>query len=121
MAFPVLSINPLVEPFDNSLNDENTTVESPKEAGYVQTRPRFTRNTERWHISYSGLTSADRTALRAHEVAVKIKADSFSWTDPLTAVSHTVRYKAAIKYKPENKFDDTGAHTWSAEFDLEEV
>ena len=120
MAFPTLSTNPLVTPHENNLED-GSTIASPVEAGYVQTRPRFTRIREEWHVSYSGLPAADRTALRAHEVAVKVGADYFSWTDPVTGTSHNVRYTGPIKYKLDEAFDSTGAHTWSADFNLKEL
>lgn len=118
-VFPTLSTTPLVEPFEDSLQDPGT-VKSPKDAGYVQTRPRHTRLPGQWHVGYSGLTAADRTALRNHELAVKVDADIFSWTHPLTSAQHNVRFRAAVRYKAENTFDG-GAHTWSAEFDLDEA
>ncbi len=120
MAFPVLSTTPLVDGYEDGLQD-GSTIESPKEAGYVQTRPRFTREREQRHVIYSGLTAADVALLKAHQATVHIAADSFSWTDPFTATVYTMRYGGPIKFKPENKFDDVGAHTWSAEFDLKQV
>lgn len=120
MAFPVLSINPLVEPFEQTAALD-PTIRSEQEAGYVQTRPRFTRVPRKWHIAYSGLPLADKSALESHEISVNFGAGMFSWTNPIDGATHNVRYLGSIKFKPENGFDPLGNHSWSAEFDLEEV
>ncbi len=120
MAFPVLTINPLVEAFEQTAALD-PVIRSESEAGYVQTRPRFTRVPKKWHIGYSGLSLADKTALESHEVSVNCGSAMFSWTNPVDGIAYNVRYLGVIKFKPENGFDPLGNHAWSAEFDLEEV
>lgn len=120
MAFPSLSTNPQVERFGQKAAF-NPTIRSEAESGYVQTRPRFTRTPKKWHVFYSGLSLTDKTSLESHEVSVKFGSDLFSWTNPTDSVSHNVRYAAPIDFNLESGFDNSGNHTWSAEFDLEEV
>lgn len=72
---------------------EDPTIRSPFEAGYEQTRPRFTRRRRTWRIAWeeAPLSVTDYGALMAFVETVKIGADLFSWTHPFTHDSLTVR------------------------------
>ncbi len=116
MAFPVLSSPPLIESYEHTAASD-PVIRSPQEAGYIQTRPRFTRVPKKWHISYPGtMTETDRTLMEAWEASVQYGAGSDSWTHPKTGTVYTVRLGAPIKYK----FGISDEY-WSFEFDLEEV
>jgi len=115
MAFPTLSTLPLITPFEETASLD-PVIRSQSEAGYEQTRPRFTRVPEKWHIEYGDLSDADYTALKAWELATKYGADLDTWIHPKTAASHNVRLASPIKYKL-NQTDSI----WTAVFDLKEV
>lgn len=120
MAFPSLSTTPIVESF-NQKSALKPTLRSEAEAGYVQTRPRFSRVPKKWGLAYGGLSLADKAALEAHEVSVRYGADLFSWTNPTDNVAHNVRYFEPIEFSLDTTFDNLGNHTWRATFELEEV
>lgn len=115
MAFPALSTTPLVSGYEDGAALD-PVIRSPKETGYVQTRPRFTRVPRKWHVTYGDLSDADEVLLRAWEVTVKYGADSDTWTHPKSGTSYTVRLAAPIKYR----LSETDS-IWMAEFDLEQV
>lgn len=114
--FPTLSSTPLVAGYQQG-RALDSTVRSTKEGGYVQTRPRFTRSPRKFHLVYGDLSNTDQAALESHEDGQKMGADSFSWTNPQTSVTYTVRYgEGGIKFGIN---EETQLNT--AEFDLEEV
>jgi hypothetical protein len=113
MAFPDLSQPPLEDPFEQSAA-QDPVIRSDKEAGYVQSRPRFTRVPDKHHFEYGGMTDADYTAIKAWEIATVYGASADTFIHPKTGSSLTVRLAAPIKYKLKNGF-------WSFVFDLEEV
>ena len=115
MAFPTLSAPPLVEPYEESAA-QDPVIRSPKEAGYVQTRPRFTRVPKKWHLSYAGMSSSDRTSIKSWESTSVYGANSDTWTNPADSTQYTVRLAGPIRYK----FSVSDSY-WSFEFDLEEV
>ena len=115
MAFPALSTAPLISGYEDGAALD-PVIRSSKEAGYVQTRPRFTRVPLKWHVAYGDLSDADEALLRAWETTVKFGADSDTWTHPKTGMNYTVRLAAPIKYK----MNEAGS-IWTAEFDLEQV
>lgn len=60
------------------------------EGNYVQSRPRSTRATRRWTLVWNAMTEADYQSL---ETAFTSDVGStFSWTEPVTLASYTVRY-----------------------------
>jgi phage-related protein len=106
-----------VQPYKHSAAFDPTIRVPNYEAGYRQTRPRFTRVPKKWHIAYPGImTDTDQTTLEAFEVTVKYGADSFTWTHPKTAVQYTVRFASLVEYR----FGISDSY-WAFEFDLEEV
>jgi phage-related protein len=114
-SYPTLASLPLINSYEHTAA-QDPVIRSQTEAGYRQTRPRFTRVPKKWHISYGDLSDADQATLEAFEVTVKYGADLFTWTHPKTATQYSVRFAAPIKYK----FTVTDS-IWAAEFDLEEV
>ena len=96
----------------------NPTIRSPKDAGYIQTRSRFTRYPRQFHIVYTGLTTADKNLILAHEEERGVGGASFTWTNPADSVSYTVRFIAPVNYKT---WEQTNYTRWVVSFDLEEV
>jgi len=96
----------------------NPTIRSPKDAGYVQTRSRFTRYPRQWHIVYTGITAADKDIILAHEEDRGVGGDSFNWTNPADDAVYIVRFLAPIQYR---EWDQTDYNRWVVSFDLEEV
>ncbi len=76
---------------------EDSTIRSTTEAGYEHTRARYTYDRKIWSISYKYLVTADRTALRAFLVTVRVGVDSFTWTNPDDSTAYTVRFKEPPK------------------------
>ena len=70
-----------------------STVRSPYEAGYVNTRPRWTRARRSFVLTWNALSSSGFSTLRAFfEETVRGGGDSFTWTHPVTSTSYTVRF-----------------------------
>lgn len=115
MAFPTLSSAPLISGF-NEAAALDPVIRSPKEAGYVQTRPRFTRVPKKFHVTYASMTDSDKSALESWEATVGYGANSDTWMHPKTSVSYTVRLTGPIKYA----LGETDS-LWTFDFDLEEV
>lgn len=82
---------------------------TPAEAGYVETRPRFTRARRSWGLNYPSLPDDDVTTLRAWELTtLRNGADAFDWTHPLSAATYTVRLGTdLIKYARAKKGNGT--------------
>lgn len=95
-TFPTLSQAPDF-PLDPDGEIEDLVLRSGAEAGYEQTRPRFTRARRTWGVNYLLLPDADVTLLRAFETStLRNGADSFTWTHPLGG-TYTVRLAQPIK------------------------
>jgi len=96
-AFPTLTRGPIY-PLDPDGDLEDATLRSASEAGYEQTRPKFTRARRSFGLRYK-MPDADVATLRAFELTTLVNgSDSFAWTHPLRATSHTVRLTAPIRY-----------------------
>ena len=86
-TLPTLSVN-----YSGSL--DHNTVKTAFEAGYVQTRARFTRERESWTLGWMGITSAEFRTFTSFVVSVKGAADSFTFVDPVDAAStYLVRFR----------------------------
>ncbi|WP_201353817.1 hypothetical protein [Hydrogenimonas urashimensis] len=91
MSFPSLSRKPVkVE-----IQDEFSTISTPFEAGYQQTRERHTRSRRTISAKYF-VETADRDAILSHYESVR-GSGSFDWTDPESSDTYTVRYTEAPK------------------------
>jgi hypothetical protein len=108
MAFPSLSRPPSF-PIDPDGDLEDGVLRSPSDAGYVQTRPKFTRARRSWGVNYISLPDTDVALLRTHETTTtRNGADSFVWTHPLSGITPTVQYgPGLIKYKRSKKGSGT--------------
>lgn len=96
-AFPTLS-RPPIHPLDPDGELEDAILRSPFEAGYEQTRPKYTRARRIFGVRYR-IQEADTALLRAFEQVTLVNgADAFDWTHPISAVTYTVRLAAPIKY-----------------------
>ncbi len=117
MAFPTLSLPPLVDGYEHSAQLD-PVLRSAKEAGYSVTRAKFTRVPKIWHLVYPpDMSYADQTSLSAWEASVKYGAASDTWTSPVSGQgSYTVRLAGPIKYT----LGRTDKY-WSFELWLEEV
>lgn len=60
------------------------------EAGYVQSRPRFTRARRRWSLSWSSLPEIEYQALAAF--FTEHQGSAFEWEHPRTHVIHVCRF-----------------------------
>ncbi len=117
-TFPTLSKAPV---YPLSWSKEDNTIRTPFEAGYQQTRSRFTRTRRKWAIQYENLTSADAVLLDAFADGDDIDGatGSFTWVEPITEVSRTVRFQEYPK-KSVVEWDGT-QYLYNYEFVLVEV
>ncbi len=116
-TYPVLDENPSINGYsETALVDP--TIKAPFEAGYTQTRSRFTRIPEKWTIKYEVLTAVDKNTLKAFERARLIGSESFDWTNPSDNVTYDVRFggPGPVVYAPRENDD-----FWTCEFTLEQV
>lgn len=96
--FPALSKPPSV-PMDPDGQIDDGVLRSNAEAGYEQTRPRFTRARRSWGVNYKGLPNADVATLRSFErVTLHWGADAFAWTHPLGDGTFTVRLTGPMRF-----------------------
>lgn len=112
MAFP--SITALVEGYSTE-KAFDPTIRSRSESGYLKTRSRCTRIPEKWTVYYF-ITTAQKTLLEAHVDAVGVGGTAFTWTDPATSTSHSVRFSEPVKYSTVA----SNGH-WKAQITVEEV
>jgi len=113
--FPTLSSAPLISAWEEKAAFD-PTLRSPFEAGYIQTRPKFTRIPYHWHVAYGDLSDTDKGTLKTFENTVKVGSDSFNWTNPTNSTVYSVRFLAPILFRLA-----ADGEVWSAEFDLEQV
>lgn len=93
------------------------TIRSPKDAGYVQTRARYSRIPRTYHVVFTGLTEADKNSIKALEVSSGVGGALFTWTPP-RGTSGNYRFAAPVIYTP---FEETNYKFWNVEMELEEV
>lgn len=111
-TYPTLTINPS-EPM--GVKPEDSTIKSDFEAGYMQTRSRFTRKRKTFNIVYDLISDADKNTLEAFVETVKEGSLSFDWTEPLTSTVYVVRFQIAPEY------ETVIYGYWKTSFVLEEV
>lgn len=117
MAFPTLSAAPKScpeEPIDDTISNES-------EAGYVMTRPRFTRVRHKFGPVEYILTKADLDLLVAHDASVK-GSTIFTWVSPTTGTTHNVRFSKDGRVKFTQVVDTRPTvRLYTVNFSLEEV
>ena len=119
-TFPTLTgvpAYPDVLEFNDQIST-NPTIRSPKDAGYQQTRARFTRYPRAWHVTFTGIITSDKDLIEAHEEERGVGGNSFTWTNPMDDTSYTVRFIRPVLNQP---WEDTDYARWIVSFDLEEV
>lgn len=78
---------------------EDVVIRTPTEAGYIHTRPRYTRARLMWGVNYSVLSEADVAIIKNWEiVTIRNGSDSFSWDHPVSLTVYTVRLTGPVKY-----------------------
>jgi phage-related protein len=92
-------------------------IRTPLEAGYTQSRARFTRTTTQWSLRYDMLKVANKVTLRAFELARLGGSDPFYWVNPVDGVTYTVRFKGVVTYTPVTETNNT---RWTVTFTLEQ-
>jgi hypothetical protein len=99
MAFPTLSVKP-VFPLAQDGELEDVVLRTPTDAGYEQTRPRFTRARRTWGpLNYVAMPNADVATLRTYEQTTLGNGSlPFAWTHPISKTVYTVRLAGPIKY-----------------------
>jgi hypothetical protein len=100
---------------------EDSTIRSPFEGGYVQTRARFTRTRENFSFQFRYITNADKVILKNLLNAVKIGADSFTfhhWND----TDYTVRFVKSPTFSCVFRPQDLESSSyWDVQIDLQQV
>jgi len=114
--FPSLSRKPLGADFKERISND-PTIRSPKEAGYVQTRARFTRVIMQYEVVYDGITKAERDTVKAFEKQVGVGSAAFTWTHP-TDGAKTVRLIQPIEYTP---WESVNYMYWKIAMTVEDV
>lgn len=79
--------NPIF-PLEGHLRREQ--VRSTSDAGYVHSRPKWTRARGSWTLKWTRLSASDLATLSAFFAANA--GDTFTWTHPATATTYTVRF-----------------------------
>lgn len=116
-AFPTLSS--AFQTFPESPVDD--TIASPAEAGYQQTRPRFTRSRRTFGPIKMILSRSDRDTLIAFDATVKGSV-IFTVTHPITGATLNVRFSKDGRVKTEPIFGSNPINRqFTAEFTLEEA
>lgn len=111
-TFPVLDVSPNL-PIARKHRDN--TLKSEVEAGYVQSRPRYTRKTSEFGpIDYQVLTSAEKDQIQSLFDQVGCSA-IFAWIMPIETTTHNVRFKEPPAFKL------VGPSIWACNFTLEEA
>lgn len=89
MAFPSIATPDTIMP-DTT---RGATIRSKSEAGYVQTRARYTRMTRRFELQWGHLSAADFATLQTYfEDTAVAGAQSFNWTHPTTSTVYVCRF-----------------------------
>jgi hypothetical protein len=111
MSFPTLTAAP------NSIKRDivDNTLRSPTEAGYVQARPRTTREIYTFDVGYI-LNAADLALLQTHDDTVT-GSSIFAWTNTDESVTYNVRYSK--RFTKSRTPDSKGR--WPISFSLQTV
>lgn len=113
MNFPTLSVKP-VSPVDCTCED--AVIRDQKDAGYVSTRPRFTRVREEYSLRFEEATQADVDSLKNfYHIQCANGSALFTWVHPSSGVSSDCRFKSPIKYS------NTSYGRYSINIELEQV
>ena len=87
------------------------------EAGYVHSRPRFTRASYRIEVVYEPMSVASRDSVKAFETARGVGGEAFYWADA-EGDTRTVRIATPIECTP---WEETNYLFWTARITFEDV
>ena len=111
-TWPTLSKQP-VYPLEETTPD--ALIKSEAEAGYVTTRPRFTRARRTFKLTYRGLTDADKALLDTFFFTSTSRGSLvFVWANPINSTSYNVRIKPI-------SWQSVRYNQWAADIELEEA
>jgi len=95
------------------------TIRTPKDAGYVQTRARFTSIPRTYHVRYEALTTHDKNLIYTFEKTTVVGgSEAFDWAIPTSGGTISVRFASPVSYLP---WEDANYTRWIVEFDVESV
>ena len=116
--FPTLSIPPIY-PLKEKWGDDDQTIKSKTESGYIITRSRYTRNRKVFTVNYENITAADKALLDTFLDTVNGLTDYFTWVHPASGVSYTVRFDEIPEFSLT--MYEGSSYYYSVEFTLREV
>jgi hypothetical protein len=121
MDFP---LNHNTQGWDSALYEvehENQAITTDMEGGYMISRPRHTRAPRKtFTIGWQNLSDTDLTTLRSFYDGKFGSSATFTWTDPPSGVTYTVRFKKGepLRYKYVGK---RALRIWQVTLVLEQV
>lgn len=97
---------------------EDGEISTPTEAGYEQTRPRYTKDRGQWTLSWEEepLSVSDYNTLMAFRASIR-GGQIFNWTHPFTHAVHFVR----AKFSEFRLVESGGIPRWAGSITLREV
>jgi phage-related protein len=102
-----------------SVEHRDNTISSTTEDGYEITRPRGTRAPGRdFESGFTEITNADKALLESFWESVRGTANIFTWNDPTTNQTLSVRFQGTFGFK---YIGIGGTHRWNLQFKLREV
>jgi len=103
-----------------SVEQEDVSMQSKMDGGYVVSRAKTTRAPRRSFTSgFTNLSNADRGALQAFYDTVKGGSVIFAWTDPIDKAVFQVRF---MDKKLNFKYTGIGtAQRWDVQFSLQQA
>jgi hypothetical protein len=118
-TFPTLSTNPSVEGWGEEAAFD-PAIRNKVEAGYVASRPKFTRIPKKWGGVYKSIPNADKNLIETFEFTeVYCGSTNFNWTNPLNSTVYDVRFLGTIKYDLAVETEE--GYRWDVTFTVEQV
>jgi len=101
---------------------EDPVVDFESEGGWVLSRPRHTRRPPTvYSLGFTDISNAEKIVLEELYHSTRGGSDSITgWVHPVTAISHTVRFKKGSMPKYTYR-GHGGNHRWDATLVLEEL
>lgn len=118
-AFPTLSNDYKPDSAQFTEVKDDPALRKEMEGGYIVTRPRHTRAPRKtWQVAYQQLDNADKLLLDNHFDTQRGGSLIFTWVNPQSLVSFSVRYKSPITWR----YVGAGDHqVWDCSFELEQA
>lgn len=118
-VFPTLPSGKSQDSSKYAVSKKDPAMRAEIEGGYVVTRARTTRKPTRlFKTGFTNITSADKQVLDDFYDTVRGGSVIFTWTDPESLVSYSVRFKGEFGFK----FAGRGAaRFWDCSFELEQA